>query len=179
MKSYKSILLKKINNGYSLIELIVAIAIGTLILSTILIGAFTLRNGFIRVKKESVTIYDISKFANIIIKDGLNPDLHPHHPLLTSEDSTDDGYVLKDNQIIFFANLEKIEYKLSDVTSDGLIIIRGEDVSNYPFIKDFNINYYDKKGFEIIGVDINDFPDCCLLNFTFYDKKTRSIKMKL
>ena len=179
MKSFKSILLMKINNGYSLIELTIAITIGTMILSTIFIGAFTLRNGFIRVKKESVTINDIADFANTIIKDGLNPDLFPHHTLITSEDSTDDGYILKENHIVFFANQGKVEYILSDVTSDGLLIIRDDKEFKYPFIKDFNIKYYDKKGFEIIGVNINDFPDSCLMNFTFYDNKKRAIKMKL
>ncbi len=179
MKLFKNIILNKINHGYSLIELVIAITIGTLILTTIFTGVFVLRKGFSRVKNESVRIDSIAKFASVIIKDAFNPDLFPHHPFEDSIDNTDDAYFLKQDHIVFFANGGKVEYKYSDVTSDGLIIIRGEDEYKYPFIKDLNIKYYDKKGFEIIGVSINDFPDTCLMDFTFYDNKKRSIKMKL
>lgn len=179
MKLLKNTLLKKINNGFSLIELTLAITIGTIILTTILIGVFTLRKGFIRVKKESVRIDDIARLANIIIKDGLNPDLFPHHPYKDMDDNTTDGYILKEKRIVFFANGGKVEYRLSDVTSDGLLILRDEKELKYPFIKDFNIKYYDKNGFEIVGDNNKEFPDSCLLIFTFYDNKKRSIKMKL
>lgn len=178
MKFLKNIILKK-NNGYSLIELIIAITIGTFILLAVLTGAFVLRKGFDRTKKESVRIDDIAKFANIIINDTLNPDLFPHHPFQGTEDNTDDFYVLESNHITFFANGGKVEYKLSDATSDGLIITRDEKENKFSFIKDFNIQYFDRKGFEIISVNSNDNPDSCLMNFTFYDNKKRSIKMKL
>ncbi len=178
MKFLKNIILKK-SNGFSLIELTIAITIGTFILLTILTGAFILRKGFDRTKKESIRIDDIAKFANIIINDALNPDLFPHHPFRETKDNTDDYYILEDNHIIFFANGGKVEYKISDVTSDGLIIIRDEKENKFTFIKNFNIQYFDKKGFEIISINENDVVDSCLLNFTFYDNKKRSIKMKL
>lgn len=178
MKFLKNIISKR-NNGFSLIELTIAITIGTFILLTITTSVIILRKGFDRTKKESIRIDYIAKFANIIINDALNPDLFPHHPFKETKDNTDDYYVLESDHMIFFANGGRVEYKLSDETSDGLIITRDEKENKFNFIRDFNIQYFDKKGFEIVSVNGNEAVDSCLLNFIFYDDKKRSIKMKL
>ena len=189
------------DSGFSLVEVILAISIGTFILIIIVSGIFILHKGLSKAKDEAVLIYDISKFAEMVINDTLNPDLFPHHPYKPtgqaskdSEDDDNDSYIFTKDSIVFFANGSRVEYKFtkSDDNKNEFTIIRGEeenaedaekkDDNDGPiyFIKDFSIDYYDKKDFEIIDFNNEeDFPFYCKLNFKFYDNKTLSIDMKL
>ena len=182
------------NNGFSLVEVILAISIGTFILIIIVSGIFILHKGLSKAKDEAVLIFDISKFAEMVINDTLNPDLFPHHPYKSSdqagkdsEEDDNDSYIFNKESIVFFANGSRVEYKFtkSGDNKNEFTIIRGEEKDNKEdepiyFIKDFNIGYYDKKDFEIIDFNNEeDFPFYCKLNFKFYDNKTLTIDMKL
>lgn len=191
---YQKNIISSSNNGFSLIEVILSISIGTFIILIITSGIFILHNGLNKAKNQAVLIYDISKFAEIIINDTLNPDLFPHHPYTPadqvnkdSEKDGNDSYIFNKNSIVFFANGSRVEYKFTknDNNKNEFTIIRGEEEDNKKdepiyFIKDFNIGYYDKKDFEIIDFNNEeDFPFYCKLNFKFYDNKSLTINMKL
>ena len=179
MKYLKNIIYKKINFGFSLFEIIMSITIGSFILLTIVTGMFVLYRGFNTAKNDSVRIMEISKFTNMIIRDVLNPDLFPHHPK-QSDDETDDVYTFDSKSIIFFANKKKVEYNFIDETDDYFeIIYNEEELKKFSFIKDFQIKYYDINDFEIIDFGNDSYIEYCELLFKFYDNTSLKLNMKL
>ena len=69
------------NNGYSLIEMVIAISIATLLITSIVGGVFILHRGFIRTEENAVVIEKMAKFFELLSGNVLNPDIHPHHPI--------------------------------------------------------------------------------------------------
>lgn len=166
MKFQKNIILNKINNGFSLIEMVMAVSIATLLMASIITAAFILHRGFLQTKSNAIKIDKMAYLSKEIALDVLNPDTFPHHP--------QDQYELNNNSIAFFAKGTKVIYKYEN---DIFEITRDEKITNYEFIKDFNIKYYDIDGYEYFEVE--EFPYKCILYFVFSDNKELSIEMRL
>jgi prepilin-type N-terminal cleavage/methylation domain-containing protein len=172
----KSIISGK-NNGFSLVETIITVSISAFLIAAVAGSVIMLYTGFNKINRNAARISEISKITSVISDDVLNPDLFPHHPFKNTGDETDDCYLFKKNEIVFFAGGGKVEYKYSDNTTDRLVIKKNNKVYKFNAVKDFSIKYYDRKDFEVIGD--NEYPHYCTFNITFYDGKKSLIKMKL
>lgn len=166
MKLLRNTIFHKINYGYSLIEMVIAIAVATLLMSSIIISSFILHRGFLQARNNASKLYEMSKFSKLLAFDVLNPDIHPHHPK--------EEYKLSDNSITFFANNGMVKYSFENKTFG---IERNENISTYNFIKDFQIQYYDKDGYEYFS--LKEHPYSCELIFVFNDKKEIILGMRL
>lgn len=172
-------IISSLNRAFTLTEIIIASSIATFLI-VIMVGiVIMLYSGFKKLNDNSIKIYNISHFTEIVSNDVLNPDLFPHHPLKPVKDQSTDCYDFKNNDITFFSDNGKVEYKYSDETSDkkAFIIIKKNKKYKFPIIKSFTINYFDSKDFGT--TDLTVFPYYCVLNFTFYDNRKVSMKMRL
>jgi hypothetical protein len=174
----KNIILNS-SDGFSLTELIITVSIATFLIVIIVGIVMMLYNAIHKLNDNALKVYNISRLTDLVSTDVLNPDLFPHHPLIPVGDQSTDCYVLKNNEITFYANKGKVEYKSSDLTSDikTFTIIKKDKKYSFKLLKSFNINYFDSKDFEI--KDLTIFPSYCILNLTFYDNRKVSMKMKL
>jgi len=176
---YPKNIISNFNKAFSLVEIIIAASIATFLIVIIVSILMMLYSAFKKLNDNALKMYNISKLTELVSYDVLNPDLFPHHPLKPSEDQSTDCYNFENNDITFFAGQQKVEYKYIDSTDDTktFMIIKKEKKYKFKVLKDFNINYYDNKDFEI--KDYSFFPNYCILNFTFYDNKKASLKMRL
>jgi hypothetical protein len=176
---YLKNIISSLNKGFSLVEIIIASSIATFLIVTIVGIVMMLNSAFQKLNNSALNIFNISRLTGLVSNDILNPDLFPHHMLNPVAEQSTDCYVLKNNEITFFADHGKVEYKISDSTSDlkTFTITKKDEKYRFRLLKSFNINYYDSRDFET--KDLTNFPSYCILNFTFYDNRKVSMKMKL
>ena len=181
MKYQKNIIQIQLNKGFSLVELVITIAISSFLLTAVTGGVFFLFSGFKRAENNSVEIKQAAFFFNAIASDILNPDIYPHHPYKDQDNKEDenqneeDNYKFNEKSISFFANGGRVSYIFDN---SKFTIERKEKKEEYDLVKDFEIRYYDKDGYEISNV-IDEYPYFCRLTFIMYDKNKVILDMRL
>jgi prepilin-type N-terminal cleavage/methylation domain-containing protein len=165
MKPRRSIILKKINKGFSLVEMIAVIAISTFFIVLIVGITFGLYNGFNKARNNAVEIKGKSDLLKIVSMDVLSPDIYPHHPAKE--------YSFTETSITFFSNGGKITYSKTD---EGFVIGRNKTERKYRGIKDFKVKYYTIDNVMVLD---ESFPSYCEMIFTFDKKNEYTVSMKL
>ncbi|OHD14612.1 MAG: hypothetical protein A2086_15600 [Spirochaetes bacterium GWD1_27_9] len=159
----KFFLKKKINYGFSLVDMIVSVTAFTFFIVLMVGGSFALHKHFEDIKLLLVENDKITSFVEQIQSDILNVNLYPRMP--------EKEYLFEINKISFFSNDIKVEYLFEE---EAFIIKKGEKTNKYPFVKDFTIKYYD-----IDDILTNKYPYYCILYFTLKNKKNVELKMIL
>lgn len=180
--------------GFSLVELVIAISVSTILITSLVASLFLLQRGFERAGLKSELINKKSKFFEIISYDVLNPDVFPRH--IMNSDETSDSFIFEEKSITFFTNHNKVNYNYTDnkfainreyvgldivsldVTSDSSDKMEeNEDVLEYDFIKDFEVTYFDKDGKNVVLDD--EIPYYCVIKFIMDDNKEILLEMRL
>lgn len=170
---YQKSITSKINNAYSLIEVIISTTVFTVIIVSLISMMVMFYGTLKKITENALKIYMLSKLITEISTDALNVDLHPHH-LKENIDERVEGYFFYKNKIKFFSNGIPIIYNFE---SHLFSIKKSDKIFNFDIIKDFNITYYNNKEFEIDPE--KEFPYFCRFYFKFYDNKEFILKMKL
>lgn len=166
MRSAKSIISeKRISKGFSIAEIIFAVTIFTTVLTAIVGSSYLLYNGFARVKSNAVKQQKMAKFLENLAEDVYSVDIYPRY--------AGEEFVFEESLIQFTVQGLPVEYRAEE---EHLVISRGKDETEYDFIKEFTVKYYDSNDFETMD---DEYPHYCVLNFTFYNKKKVSLTVKL
>ncbi len=168
MKYQKNTIYCRRTDAFSLMELIIAVTLATFLISFVFWSVLVIYRGLHRAEDNSNIVREKALFFKIIADDILNTDIFPHHP--------SDKYVLKNNEIAFFANGGKVDYLFDD---KKFRINREKDNKDYTFefIKDFSVSYYDRNGYKIFNFD--DFPYYCELKFVMNDNREIKLNLRL
>ena len=154
---------KKINYGFSLVDMIVSVTAFTFFIVLMVGGSFALHKHFDDIKLLLVENDKIAAFVEQIQSDILNVNLYPRMP--------EKEYLFEINKISFFSNDIKMEYLFEE---QSFIIKKDEKSNRYAFVKDFSIKYYD-----IDDMLTNKYPYYCMLYFTLKNNKNIELKMML
>jgi prepilin-type N-terminal cleavage/methylation domain-containing protein len=166
MKYQKNITFRSLNDGFSLVEMVITISVVSLLMTAVLSGAFFLNKGFNRAKDNSKQIFEISKMCEQVSLNALNTDIHPHHAASEFE--------LAESSITFYAKGGKIKY---DFSENKFNITENNRVQSYDCVKNFKIKYFDNESFELFNYD--EFPYYCELYFTMFDNTELTLEMRL
>lgn len=157
---------RNMNKGFSFSEVIITIAVSSLLMTSMIASLFFLIAGLTRVEERSVKLAKISEFFDIICSDVLSPDIYPHRQL--------EDYTFEEDAITFYANGGEVEYSFLD----GVFQISKKEFNDtYDIIKEFSISYFDKDEFEV--TDEEEMPYYCELKFKTSDNKEVILKMRL
>lgn len=171
IKYLKNILSKKINKGFSLLEITLILTISSFFILSIIFSMLFIHFSLIRAKNDSININEMSTFIDIISFDILNADLHPHRPVK--------DYEFLSNKIVFYSNAKKVCYEYKN---NNFVITKDDKSFKFNFIKKFSINYYDTNGYKTI-IDITKesaiLPYYCEITVGFNDNKIKTFKMRI
>lgn len=166
MRLAKSTILKKrINKGFSIVEVAFTVTVFTIVFSAIVGSGYLLYNGFNRVKSNAVRLQEMGKFLETVTADVYSIDIYPRY--------AGKEFTFEEKLLGFTVKGSPVEY-----SEDGgsFKITRGKDKVEYEFIEKFDVKYFDDSDFEIME---DELPHYCVMSFTFYNKKTVSITVKL
>jgi prepilin-type N-terminal cleavage/methylation domain-containing protein len=152
-------------DGFTLLELAIAVSVATMLLTGVVGTAYVLHTGLIRNENHSEIIKSSADLTQILVMDTLNPNTHPRHP--------EEAYSFSPAGITFFANGGRVTYSFKN---DRFSIQRAESTVSCPMVSGFSVTCFDESGFESPA---ETFPHSCEMEFTFIDKKTLTLSMRL
>ncbi|HBI39009.1 MAG TPA: hypothetical protein DDY71_15315 [Spirochaetia bacterium] len=158
--------MKKLNNAFSLIEIIIFTSIATFFMIALTSSLFMIMNRYNSIKENSVEIKNIAVVIDYIEKDILNVNMYPHPPY--------EEYIYTIDHILFFSNNRKIEYRFNNDQFER--IVNGKVVLKTAKVKNFSIQYFN---YEDDVLKENQKPAYCIMEFMFDKKSSHKFKMRL